>query len=147
MNKRTSIAVHAILVVLIAAPLQYYLLNDDRRDERFAWRMFSPLRSEKCGTQFLLGENKAPIKASDSFHSAWVGLAQRGRQQVIEAMGRVLCEQHSGQPLRIRIQCETHPGSTDGKKGALYDRRREASDDDVELVARGLFDFCETGAL
>jgi len=147
MTRRTSIAIHAVLLVLIATPLHYYLANDDMRDERFAWRMFSPIRSEKCGTQFLLGESRTALKASDTFHSAWVGLALRGRQQVIKAMGNRLCETFPGQELRIRVQCETHPGSAAKKKGALYDRTRKASDDDVDLVARGLFDFCETGAL
>ena len=146
MTRRTSIAIHAVLLVLIATPLHYYLANDDMRDERFAWRMFSPIRSETCGTQFLLGENRTALKASDTFHSAWVGLALRGRKQVIEAMGNRLCETFPGQELRIRVQCETHPGSTP-KKGALYDRSRKASDDDVEIVAPGLFDFCATGAL
>lgn len=147
MSRRTSIAIHAVLALLLATPLHYYWVNADRRDERFAWRMFSPIRSEKCGAQFLLGVDKTPIKASDTFHSTWVGLAARGRQQIITAMGDALCEDTPGVELRIRLQCETRPGSTAGKKGALFDRRREESDDDVEIIARGLFDFCETGAL
>ncbi len=147
MTRRTGIAIHAVLLVLLAAPAHYYVMNDDPRDERFAWRMFSPIRSEKCGTQFLLGEKRTALKASETFHSAWVGLAKRGRQQVITAMGTRLCEKYPDQALRIRVQCETHPGSTAKAQAALYDRAREASDEDVELVARGLFDFCETGAL
>jgi hypothetical protein len=147
MRRRTSVAIHAVLLVLLAAPLHYYLVNNDQRDERFAWRMFSPIRSEKCGAQFRLGPNRTALKASDTFHSAWVGLAQRGRQQIIEAMGKRLCKEFPEQELRIRVQCETRPGSTAQKKGALYDRTRETSDEDVELVTRGLFDYCETGAL
>ena len=147
MNRRTSIAIHAVLLGLLVAPLHYYLVNNDERDERFAWRMFSPIRSEKCGTQFLLGPKRTAQKASETFHSAWVGLAQRGRQQIIEAMGAELCKKFPTQELRIRVQCENRPGSTAKNKRALYDRTREASESDVELVARGLFDFCETGAL
>lgn len=147
MSQRTSIAIHAILALLLATPLYYYWSGGDRRDERFAWRMFSPIRSEKCGAQFLLGVDKTPIKASNTFHSAWVGLASRGRQQVITAMGDFLCEDHPGVELRIRLQCQTRPGSTQGKKGALYDRRREETDEDVEVIARGLFNYCETGTL
>ena len=147
MSPRTSIAIHVILALLIAAPLHYYWVNHDKRDERFAWRMFSPTRVESCGAQFLLGADKTPIKASDTFHSAWVGLAQRGRQQIIVAMGHRLCQEHPDSELHIRLQCETRPGSAAGKKGALFDQRRETSDDDVEVIARGLFNFCDTGAL
>lgn len=147
MSRRTFIAIHAVLFVLLAAPLYYYLVNSDHRDERFAWRMFSPIRSEKCSAQFLLGPEHQALKASDTFHSAWIGLAQRGRQQIIEAMGTRLCEKFPKQELRIRVLCEQFPGSSSAKANLLYDRTRSSSDDDIELVAHGLFNFCETGAL
>jgi len=147
MSRRTSIAIHLILALLIGAPLHYYCGNEDMRDERFAWRMFSPTRIEKCGTQFLLGEDRKPYRASQMFHTAWVGLAQRGRQQVIEAMGHRICEKNPEQELHIRVQCETRPGSSASKPGTLFDPNRSESDDDVELISRGLFDFCKTGEL
>ena len=28
----------------LVLPLRYYVLRDDEHDERFAWRMFSPMR-------------------------------------------------------------------------------------------------------
>ncbi len=146
MNRATHIAIHAVLVLLIGGPLHYYTCNGDKRDERFAWRMFSPIRSERCGTQFLLGPARKPLKASQHFHSAWVGLANRGRRQVIEAMGERLCKTFPGQELHIRVVCETEPGSTRGRKNALYQAELPEGLA-VEVTASGAFDFCQTGAL
>jgi hypothetical protein len=132
--------------VQFALPLHYYLFRHDKRDERFAWRMFSPTRIERCGTQFFLGDSDRPIRASKYFHNAWVGLAQRGRQQVVESMAQRLCKDHPGQAVRVRIQCEQSPHSARGRRD-LYDPARRDSDERIELVSAGAFDFCTTGSL
>src|SRR6185369_4719609 len=36
------------LLVHVAIPLHYYYLGDDLYDERFAWRMFSAVRLQRC---------------------------------------------------------------------------------------------------
>ena len=147
MPRRASIAIHLLLAAQILLPLHYYACNCDKRDERFAWRMFSPTRVEKCGTQFFVGDDKRPVKISKTFHNAWLGIAQRGRKQVIEAMARRLCKENPEQRVRVRVQCENVPRVSAGRPGLLYDPNREESDDEVEMVSRGLFDFCSTGAL
>ena len=145
MRRNTSIAIHAILAGLILIPLHYYTINRDKRDERFAWRMFSPIRSESCAAQFFIDNTR--FKASSVFHNAWVGIAQRGRTNVIKAMAQRLCDDNPGKSVRIRIQCEQFPASTLKNRRQLYDLSRRDSDDNVELVASGAFNFCDIGAL
>lgn len=147
MPQRASIAIHLLLAALILPPLYYYLASDDKRDERFAWRMFSPVRVEKCGTQIFVGDQERPTQLGASFHNAWVGVAQRGRKQVIRAMAQRLCDDNPGQAVRVRVLCEEKPQAAAAKPVMLYDPRRAESDDDIEVVSRGLFDFCATGSL
>ena len=147
MPRRESIAIHILLAVLILLPMHYYACNSDKRDERFAWRMFSPTRVEKCSAQFFVGDEPRPIRTSQQFHNAWVGVAQRGRQQVIEAMAQALCERNPDTAVRVRVQCEQSPGAASRNKALLYNLEQDESTDEIELVARGLFDFCSTGSL
>jgi len=147
MPRRESIAIHLLLAALILLPVHYYACNADKRDERFAWRMFSPTRVEKCSAQFYVGDEPRPIRTSKHFHNAWVGVAQRGRRQVIEGMAQALCERNPDTAVRVRVQCEQSPGAASQNKALLYDPSQDESTDKIELVSRGLFNFCMTGSL
>lgn len=158
MRDRVSIAIHLLLAALILAPMHYYTCNGDKRDERFAWRMFSPTRVEKCSAQFFLGEAPRAIRTSTEFHNAWVGVAQRGRKQVLRAMASALCEQNPDTSVRVRVLCERYPGAAARHaaeaarnptlpQSLLLDPNLSESNKDVELVSRGLFDYCVTESL
>jgi hypothetical protein len=41
----------AFLAVQLLLPLHYYLVRHDPHDERFAWRMFSPMRMADCAVR------------------------------------------------------------------------------------------------
>lgn len=147
LRDRVSIAIHLLLAALIFAPMHYYTCNSDKRDERFAWRMFSPTRVEKCSAQFFVGEAPRAIRASTQFHNAWVGVAQRGRKQVLRAMAAALCERNPDKGVRVRVLCERRPGAAASNKALLYNPNLSESNEDVEVVSRGLFDFCVTESL
>jgi hypothetical protein len=147
MRDRASIAIHLMLAALILAPMHYYACNGDKRDERFAWRMFSPTRVEQCSAQFFVGEAPRAIRASTEFHNAWVGVAQRGRKQVLKAMAATLCERNPDKGVRIRVLCEQYPGAAASNKGLLYDPNLSESNKEIEVVSRGLFNYCVTESL
>ncbi len=93
----------AFLAVQLLLPLQYYLTRKDPHDERFAWRMFSPMRMSRCtpsvtidGRHFSLGIE---------FHEAWVEIANRGRYVVVEAMAARLCAKHPGSKVELSLAC------------------------------------------
>jgi hypothetical protein len=96
-----------LITVVVASqlviPLRYYLAHRDPHDERFAWRMFSPMRMAKCTPKVAL--DGQPLSLESNFHEAWIELAQRGRFVVVEAMAAHLCAQHPGSAVTISLDC------------------------------------------
>lgn len=97
-----------VILVVVASqlllPLHYYTVRRDPHDERFAWRMFSPMRMARCAPQFTM--NEQPVALSSEFHEAWIELAKRGRFVVIEAMGARLCEKNPGASVYVMFECQ-----------------------------------------
>ena len=79
----------AWLVVQIALPLVYYTVRRDPHDERFAWRMFSPMRMVRCEPG--VHRRRSTVRLNQRFHTAWINIARRGRFDVVEAMAARLC--------------------------------------------------------
>jgi len=95
-----------IVVFLLAQlliPLRYYVHHRDPHDERFAWRMFSPIRMVQCTPRFALDGKVLDLRGE--FHEAWFEIASRGRFGVIEAMGKRLCERNPGHTVRVDLAC------------------------------------------
>jgi len=103
-----SVFIGLFLAVQMVLPLHYYLLRDDRHDERFAWRMFSPERMVRCAPRFTVGEPGAerPIRLDQEFEKAWRELARRGRMVVVERMALALCDKYPDQPVRVDLRCQ-----------------------------------------
>lgn len=93
----------AFLVVQMALPLAYYTIRRDKHDERYAWRMFSPTRMTSCTVSATV--DKQPIALGAEFHEAWLGIAERGRFVVAEAMAARLCEKHKGKAVEMTLDC------------------------------------------
>lgn len=93
----------AFLAIQLLLPALYYIGRRDPHDERFAWRMFSPMRMTKCTPSFTVGS--APVSLYANFHEAWIELAERGRFVVVEAMAAKLCHDHPGVPVNVKLTC------------------------------------------
>jgi hypothetical protein len=111
----------------VAVPASYYLVRDDRDDERFAWRMFSSVRLKHCDVRVIdriADGTLRPVDLPRSLHASWIRSLERGRSRVIErflatrcqapsAIGAVLerrCQGASGQPLpdeQYHYECGT----------------------------------------
>ena len=122
MTRRGTLTfIHVFVAVQVALPLTYYVARDDRFDERFAWRMFSAERSADCQPLFRVGEATRPVALGGMFHEAWVTIAQRGRQDVLDAMGRRICAENPGQPVRLNVTCELVTGERVVVEPGLWD--------------------------
>lgn len=103
----------AFLFSQIALPVSYYVGND-AFDERFAWRMFSPIRMVRCEVAFDEEVNGVtrPHHASRETHMAWISLMQRARLDVVRAYASRRCDQLNGETdtpvVRVDIAC-SHP--------------------------------------
>ena len=93
----------AFFAIQLLAPLHYYLVRRDPHDERYAWRMFSPMRMAQCKPQ--MSVDGTPVALYGTFHEAWVEVAQRGRFVVIEEMAAKLCEQNPGKTVEVTLDC------------------------------------------
>ena len=93
----------AVVTSQLLIPLHYYTARRDPHDERFAWRMFSPMRMASCTVRATL--DGAPIDLEREFHEAWIALARRGRFTVVEQMGARLCEKHDKKPVVFHLDC------------------------------------------
>lgn len=101
-------AIALFLLVQLALPAAYYLRRD-RHDERFSWRMFSPMRMATCQPEAIVAGQRVSLSAT--FHEAWIELAKRGRRSVLEAMGQRLCRDHAGQEVVLWLRCGYLDGS------------------------------------
>ena len=99
----------AFLLVQLLLPLAYYVGRRDPHDERFAWRMFSPMRMVRCTLD--VTRDGAPVPLGSEFHEAWIELAQRGRFAVIDAMGETLCDRYPNTRIEPRLACTYLDGS------------------------------------
>jgi hypothetical protein len=93
----------AMVASQLVLPIHYYLVRADKHDERFAWRMFSPMRMAQCTPAVTI--DGAPFDLASKFHEAWLSLASRGRASVIEAMAARMCQDHPGKPVVVSVQC------------------------------------------
>jgi len=84
-------------------PLRYYVGARDPHDERFAWRMFSPMRMAHCEPRVTL--DGKPLNLATQFHEAWIEIARRGRFVVLEKMGADLCKAHPGSNVTVSLDC------------------------------------------
>ncbi|MGE0867068.1 MAG: hypothetical protein AB7P03_00795 [Kofleriaceae bacterium] len=95
------------IAVFVAAqlvlPLHYYLLRSDEHDERFAWRMFSPMRMTTCSSSLRI--DGQPMRLESQFHEVWISLVARGRGSVIAAVEQRLCERNPGKAVDLTVTC------------------------------------------
>lgn len=102
------------VLVMLAIPLGYYTPGADPYDERFAWRMFSAVRVQRC--ELRVSEARAggerPIPLAEVLPAPWIELLKRNRPAVIERFLRWRCEQREG-TTRVRLlnECRDAAGA------------------------------------
>ncbi len=118
MSERTRrVFIISWLLVQIGLPLRYYLRPEapgSGYDERFAWRMFSPIRMLRC--QVAYTHDGQAVQLERRIHSAWITLLKRGRPSVIEGVSRALCRE-DGPTLSLELSCREQGG----ERVVLYD--------------------------
>jgi hypothetical protein len=101
------------VVLQVAIPASYYLVRDDRDDERFAWRMFSSVRLTRC--QVLAFDGKTPQERAEvdlpkTLHASWQRSLERGRKSVIERYLATRCERPDVRYSQLERSCTSPSG-------------------------------------
>jgi hypothetical protein len=115
----------------LLVPLRYYVLPDhDSYDERFAWRMFSAVRVQRCEVTVEETIVDAPrqVRLSTWLPMPWISLVERNRPAVQRGL------------LGFRCEAETHP-----RRVEVTSRCVEASGDPLPPIRRAI--DCETRAI
>jgi hypothetical protein len=130
----------AFLALQIGLPLSYYL-SDNAYDERFAWRMFSPIRLIKCDVT-LYDESdgrRTALRPMREMHVVWRNLMRRGRVPIVQAFARKWCAEGADRKLTADMTC----GPPDGRLLGIC--RRGPRDNNGDGVPDGYADpfVCE----
>lgn len=104
-----NLIIAAFLALQIGLPLSYYL-GDTPHDERFAWRMFSPVRLVTCQVELKDGATGQRIDPYAEMHVVWFNLMKRGRLPVVEAFAEHWCGDQvaagrADPDLRVTLSC------------------------------------------
>ncbi len=99
----------AFLLAQLIAPASYYMWRENPMDERFAWRMFSPIRMTRCTTAAYSDGQR--VSLSQQVHIVWSNLIRRGRLDVADAVANRLCEQPNAKRVTLDIECNMPDGS------------------------------------
>lgn len=103
----------AFVIIQIALPLSYYVGRSDSPlapfDERFAWRMFSPVRLAKCQVRVYdatHGNMNQTISLSRELHVVWVKLLNRARPSIVDGVVDRFCQQRGADAdVRLSMVC------------------------------------------
>jgi hypothetical protein len=122
-----------LLVALqVAIPASYYLVRDDRDDERFAWRMFSTVRLTRCrvlafdvlsarGADGRTPEERSAVDMPKSLHASWLRSLERGRKHVIEHFLAARCERPAVRYSQLDRSCTSPAGRVLPEQHYHYD--------------------------
>ncbi len=103
-----NVFIAAVVAMQVLLPLRYYV-SDDEFDERFSWRMFSPIRMIDCSVSWATGPERTPVDARDHVHDVWISLMKRARVDVVEGFARFLCQRQGGNAqVYVDLTCP-HP--------------------------------------
>lgn len=111
-----SALIAAVLLVSIGVPASYYA-SGETYDERFAWRMFSGKRAERCVVQVTetrrVGDRqeKTLLSLTRIIHKAWESGLKRLRPDVLEHFFDVRCEDPEVEALTLVRRCRYADGS------------------------------------
>ncbi len=100
--------VAAFVLIQLALPGSYYF-REDRLDERFAWRMFSSVRTVGCSVRLFDVDagRRTQLRLMREVHVVWRNLMSRGRRPILEAFAGKWCAENPGHGLEVDIECST----------------------------------------
>lgn len=98
-----SAFIAGFLALQIAVPVSYYL-GDTPLDERFAWRMFSPIRVRPCRVAVYEGDSSTPLSLTRDYHIVWHELLARARPGVVRAIADDRCRRMALAGVKPRVR-------------------------------------------
>ena len=114
-RRLVGVFVGAVVIVAIATPASYYATGKTY-DERFAWRMFSGKRAERCAVQVTetraVGDRQQQVKLplTRLIHKAWESGLKRLRPDIVERFFDMRCAVDGVTSLTLVRRCRRADG-------------------------------------
>jgi hypothetical protein len=104
-TRKRHLLIALFLAVQIGAPVSYYA-SSRVYDERFAWRMFSPIRMVRCNVRFVGVKSGRPeaLHLTREVAQPWARWMLRGNARVIRAFGDYWCEKNFGDAPHLTVE-------------------------------------------
>ncbi len=106
----TDAFIACYLVAQVALPLGYYLGLRAPADERFAWRMFSAARLDRCEAAVTVRDTASgpprPFPLDEPLQRGWVVQLTRGQPRVVEGVLARACEEAGAISATLVRRCE-----------------------------------------
>lgn len=126
----------AVVLINIALPVSYYIGRSDSPlapfDERFAWRMFSPVRLARCQVELYdaTGGVEREIPLTRELHVVWINLLKRARPSVVAAaLDKFCAEAGEGADIRMELVCTAPDAAAKTICDGATDRDRDGIPD------------------
>lgn len=138
-RRRITMLIGAFLLLQLAVPLTYYF-RDNPYDERFAWRMFSAIRLQRCRASAwqTSAAGRETLNLSRVTHQAWINILQRNREDVIEAFLDRRCEEPGVEAVTLRNDCASPTGER-----AAFEYSESCDTGEITWPEHGAFDGAE----
>ncbi len=115
----------AVILYQIATPLSYYL-GDEPFEERFAWRMFSPLQVRPC--EFSVFErvgpdaaDRRPISFESIVEAWWIEGLERNRPRIVRAVLNHACDLREAESVHYEHRCAALDGTPQPPSNLVLD--------------------------
>jgi hypothetical protein len=116
-RRRTDAFIAAYLVAQLALPLGYYLGLRPPADERFAWRMFSAVRLDRCDATLTetvrdgSSRSSRPFPLERALQLGWRVQLGRGQPRVVDAALARACEDEGAVAATLVRRCRAADGA------------------------------------
>jgi len=114
-RRLVSLFIGAVVLVSVATPASYYVAGETY-DERFAWRMFSGKRAERCAVQVMetrVGgdqDKQVKLRLTRLIHKAWESGLKRLRPDIVERFFDMRCAVDGVASLTLVRRCRRADG-------------------------------------
>jgi hypothetical protein len=116
-RRATNVFIGAYVVLQVALPLSYYLGLRPRTDERFAWRMFSTVRLDRCEVGLSetirddVSNSPHPIPLPATLQVGWLTQLTRKQPHVVDRFLAYTCKDDHVIEAKLVWRCVAHDGT------------------------------------
>ena len=116
-RRTADLCIVGYLAIQVALPLAYYAGLRAPTDERFAWRMFSAVRLDRCEVEVSekarASGTPRTLPLQQIVQEAWIHELERGQPRVVDRFLRRACEDARVEEVTFSRRCHAADGTAE----------------------------------